>query len=98
MATTRLSLTCRPAEGFYTSEVAAPEPRALRTFLPVGYEPNYPYPLLVFLHGQGSNEEQALRLAPRLSRRNYVSTALRGPVATSARSDGQFGYGWGADG
>ena len=48
----------------------APPGWPLRTFLPTGYEPNYPYPLLVFLHGHGGSEEQILRLAPRLSRRN----------------------------
>ena len=71
--------TVRPSEGFYTSEVHATDPRPVRTFLPTGYEPNYPYPLLVFFHGHGSNEEQILRLAPRLSRRNYICIGLRGP-------------------
>ena len=52
----------------------------MRTFLPTGYEPKYPYPLLVFFHGQGGNEEQIIRLAPRLSRRNYICIGLRGMV------------------
>ena len=69
----------------------------LRTFLPAAYEPNYAYPLLVFLHGQGGSEEQVLRLAPRLSRRNYICIALRGPH-TVTRPDGTPGYGWGPDG
>ena len=56
----------------------------VRTFLPTGYEPNYPYPLLVFFHGHGGNEEQILRLAPRLSRRNYICIGLRGPQSRSA--------------
>jgi phospholipase/carboxylesterase len=83
--------TFRPAEGFYTSEVHTPRPLPVRTFLPAGYEPRYPYPLLVFFHGQGGNEEQILRLAPRLSRRNYISIGLRGPVPT----EGLSGYSWG---
>ena len=45
--------TRRPEEGFYTSIVEAPESLPVRTFLPTGYEPNYPYPLLVLLHGHG---------------------------------------------
>jgi phospholipase/carboxylesterase len=85
----------RPAEGFYTSEVQSPRRLPLRTFLPTGYEPNYPYPLLVFLHGHGGNEEQVLRLAPRLSRRNYICISLRGPQPLGPRQDGQLGYGWG---
>src|SRR4051812_9913056 len=79
MAPIKLPLSCRPTEGFYTSEVAAPHAWPFRTFLPRGYEPSYPYPLIVFLHGQGSSEEQILRLAPRLSRRNYICIAPRGP-------------------
>jgi phospholipase/carboxylesterase len=89
--------TFRPAEGFYTSEVHAPRRLPVRTFLPTGYEPRYPYPLLVFLHGQGGNEEQILRLAPRLSRRNYICIGLRGPQALGDRSDGGPAFGWGAD-
>jgi phospholipase/carboxylesterase len=87
----------RPAEGFYTSEVQSPHRLPVRTFLPTGYEPRYPYPLLVFLHGYGSNEEQVLRLAPSLSRRNYVCIALRGPQRLHCRADGRWGYAWGPD-
>src|SRR6476660_8538699 len=87
--------TYKPAEGFYTSEVEAPRPLPVRTFLPTGYEPRYPYPLLVFFHGPGGNEEQILRLAPRLSRRNYICISLRGPVALGPRPDGRLGYAWG---
>jgi phospholipase/carboxylesterase len=85
------------SEGFYTSEVQAPQGRPLRTFLPNGYEPNYPYPLLVFLHGHGSSEEQVLRLAPRLSRRNYICIGLRGPHAVTSRATGAVAYSWGTE-
>ena len=87
----------RPREGFYTSEVQAPPGWPLRTFLPTGYEPNYPYPLLVFLHGHGGSDEQILRLAPRLSRRNYICISLRGPHALGERTDGRPAYTWGQD-
>lgn len=92
--TTRLA---RPAEGFYTSEVQTPRPWPVRTFLPYGYEPNYPYPLLVFLHGNGGSEEQILRLAPQLSRRNYVCIGLRGCLPGAPRADGHVSYNWGHD-
>src|SRR5256885_6991469 len=88
----------RLAEGFYTSAVPAAGDWPLRTFLPFGYEPNYPYPLLVFLHGNGGSEEQILHLAPQLSRRNYICIALRGPVAGAPRPDGDASYSWGNDG
>lgn len=88
----------RPAEGFYTSEVEAPERLPVRTFLPTGYEPNYAYPLLVFFHGHGSSEEQILRLAPRVSRRNFVCIALRGLHESGLRPNGRLGYAWGPDG
>jgi phospholipase/carboxylesterase len=90
--------TFRPAEGFYTSELEAPRRLPVRTFLPTGYEPKYPYPLLVFFHGHGGNEEQVLRLAPRLSRRNYICIGLRGPQLLGLRADGRTGYGWGLPG
>src|SRR5947209_15706298 len=87
--------TYRPAEGFYTTEVHTPRRLPLRTFLPTGYEPNYAYPLLVFFHGHGGCEEQVLRLAPRVSRRNYVCISLRGPEVVGVREDGRLGYTWG---
>src|SRR5947209_14651369 len=90
--------TVRPAEGFYTSLVEAADRYPVRTFLPTGYEPNYPYPLLVFLHGHGGNEETVLRLAPRVSRRNYVAIGLRGPLHVGTRPDGRGLFSWGADG
>src|SRR5436190_13378061 len=100
MAYPELSDDCRTrlAEGFYTSAVPAAGDWPLRTFLPTGYEPNYPYPLLVFLHGHGSSEEQVLRFAPRLSRRNYICIALRGPHRLEDRPGGGPAYSWGPDG
>src|SRR5438034_566937 len=67
-------------------------------FLPAGYEPNYAYPLLVLFHGHGGNEEQILKLAPRLSRRNYLCIGLRGTQLAGQRPDGEPGYTWGTDG
>src|ERR1019366_4361638 len=87
--------TFRPEEGFYTSEVQAPRPLPIRTFAPIGYEPRYPYPLIVFLHGNGGNEEHILRLTPRVSRRNFVSIGLRGPVCLGPNRKGALGFSWG---
>lgn len=99
MATSKLfPVPLRPPEGFYTSEVTAPRGWPVRTFLPSAYEPNYPYPLLVFFHPNGGTEEQVLRLAPRLSRRNFLCISLRGPHRQVPRADGRPAFGWGHDG
>ena len=98
MQHTDLSWRTRASEGFYTSEVQSPQRRTVRTFLPIGYEPNYAYPLLVFFHGHGGDEEQVLRLAPRLSRRNYICIGLQGPEPVRPGADGQAGYSWGQEG
>jgi phospholipase/carboxylesterase len=87
--------TFRPVEGFYSSEVLSPEPQPIRTFLPTAYEPNYAYPLVVFFHGQGGSEVQVLKLAPRVSRRNYICIALRGPQTLDAHRGGRLRFGWG---
>jgi phospholipase/carboxylesterase len=87
--------TDRPSEGFYTTQLPAHPDRPVRTFLPTDYQPRYPYPLVVLLHGNGGSEERAARLAPRLSRRNYICISLRGPQELGARADGRPGFGWG---
>ena len=79
--------TFRPAEGFYTSLVEAADRYPVRTFLPTGYEPNYPYPLLVFMHGHGGNEEQSLRL------RRREPAELRGDRPSRA-APGRCPSGW----
>jgi phospholipase/carboxylesterase len=87
--------TFRPEEGFYTTDSDAQRPLAVRTFAPIGYEPRYPYPLIVFLHGHGGNDEQILRLAPKVSRRNYVAIGLCGPVCLGPNRKGSLGFSWG---
>ena len=86
-----------PAEGFYTSELPNLHAQPVRTFLPTGYEPNYPYPLVVLFHGHAGNDEQALRLAPRISRRNYISISLRGPHSTGLNEEGVPSFSWGSE-
>ena len=84
----------RPAEAFTTSFLASNPERPVRTFVPTDYQPRYPYPLVVLFHGHGGNEEQASRLAPQLSRRNYISIALRGSQTVERSADGRPGYTW----
>lgn len=47
-------------------------------FLPMHYEQNYAYPLVVWLHGDEDDERQLHRIMPHLSMRNYVAAAPRG--------------------
>jgi phospholipase/carboxylesterase len=47
-------------------------------FSPVHYEQNYAYPLIVWLHGTGDDENQLARVMPLISMRNYVAIAPRG--------------------
>lgn len=85
-----------PTEGMYTSSLPQLQSLPLRTFLPTGYESNYAYPLIVLLHSHGGSDEQVLRLAPRISRRNCLYLSLRGPVPLNERDDdGLPAYGWG---
>jgi phospholipase/carboxylesterase len=73
---------------------ARPSPDSTRVmFTPLHYESNYAYPLLVWLHAPGENDErQLLRIMPLVSLRNYVAIAPRG----FACNGGEFpsGYGW----
>jgi phospholipase/carboxylesterase len=52
-------------------------------FSPVHYEPNYAYPLVVWLHGPDSSELELRQVMPLVSARNYVGVAPRGTRRTS---------------
>ena len=54
-------------------------------FAPLHYEPNYAYPLVIWLHGPGDDERQLLRVMPLVSMRNYVSVGPRAPHAMAGR-------------
>ena len=71
-----------------------PAPLVEARFVPRRYEPNYPYPLLVLLHGRGGDEQQLIEAMPAMSWRNYIGLALRGPERLVRRSPDPA-YGWG---
>ncbi len=50
-------------------------------FGPLHYEPNYAYPLVVWLHGPGGDERQLRKVMPLVSMRNYVAVGPRGTWA-----------------
>jgi phospholipase/carboxylesterase len=94
-----LSTLMLPTEGVYASKLPHLNSLPVRTFLPTGYEHNYAYPLIVFFHAHGASDEQVLRLAPRISRRNCLYLSLRGPATLNSRDDdGLPAYGWGEAG
>ncbi len=64
------------------------------SFAPLHYEPGYAYPLLVWLHGQGANERQLMRIMPEVSLRNYVAVAPRGCRLSATAVSERQGYGW----
>ncbi|QEF98400.1 Alpha/beta hydrolase family protein [Stieleria maiorica] len=51
-------------------------------FVPLHYESNYRYPLIVWLHSDGFNENQVCHVMPHVSSRNYVATGVRAPAAS----------------
>ena len=50
-------------------------------FLPLHYTPSYRYPLIVWFHSNGFNENQIDSVMPHVSVRNYVGTGIRGTRA-----------------
>ncbi len=67
---------------------------AYGVYVPDNYEPNYAYPVLVLMHGRGKSEKHMLRLGPKISRRNYVAVALRGPDRIGVRRTGKPAFSW----
>lgn len=63
----------------------------LTLFAPHHYQPNYGYPLLVWLHGPGDDERQLRRIIAHVSLRNYVAVCPRG---CSPPLPGELGFRW----
>src|SRR5262249_34702213 len=63
-------------------------------FTPQHQEPNYVYPLLVWLHGDGDSEEQLTSAMRRISLRNYVAVATRGTLGVPRRDGSGHGFRW----
>jgi phospholipase/carboxylesterase len=63
-------------------------------FVPQEYERGYGYPLIVWLHGPGSDERQLRRIMPEVSLRNFVAIAPRGTLLQSDAAEQAEVYGW----
>ncbi len=53
-------------------------------FLPLHYAPGYDYPLIVWLHSNGFNENQIDHVMPHISLRNYIGVGIRGTRAADS--------------
>lgn len=49
-------------------------------FVPLHYEANYAYPLVVWLHGPCDNHRQLRQVMPHVSMRNHVGVAVDSPT------------------
>ncbi|QDV75238.1 Phospholipase/Carboxylesterase [Planctomycetes bacterium K2D] len=75
----------------WTWSEAAPSPVSsptTATFAPLAYESGYEYPLIVWLHSDGANEDSLPLVMKHISLRNFVAVAPRGVEALAE------GYGW----
>src|SRR3972149_668782 len=66
-------------------------------FVPHKYTPGYAYPLIVWLHGHGSDERQLRSIMPKVSIQNYVAVAPRGVCIKVAVDNEKEGYGCAQD-
>lgn len=62
------------------TEELHPSAASTGLFIPEKYEPNYPYPLILWFHDAGCDESDLLSLMPSVSERNYFGLSLRGPI------------------
>ncbi len=59
-------------------------------FLPIHYVSSYAYPLVIWLHPNGSNHQQLDNVMPQISERNYIGLALTG----TEKLENEDAYGW----
>ncbi|MEC8338699.1 MAG: hypothetical protein VXZ84_11205 [Planctomycetota bacterium] len=83
------------AEG---KQEAADHSEICSVFTPLHFEPNYAYPLLIWLHGEDENEMHLRQVMPKISMRNYAAVAPRGTLSLSldeqqtSQSNGTFSW------
>lgn len=68
-----------------STALALAEKSFCQVVLPLHFQPNYQYPLLIWLHSAGSNERQVEQVLPHISARNYLGVGVRATQATDVR-------------
>jgi phospholipase/carboxylesterase len=71
---------------------SAPHAHPCGVFVPENYEPNYAYPLIVWLHESGRSERDIVEVLPMISMRNYLGLALRGTARTNGDAANTFSW------
>ena len=72
------------SSGFHLQNARAGLRSPQTFFVPIHYEANYKYPLIVWLHSDGFNENQVDHVMPHVSTRNYLATGVRGTRAADS--------------
>ncbi|MCX7666895.1 MAG: hypothetical protein N2112_15285 [Gemmataceae bacterium] len=95
MANFSLGTVAPRHEGIITTQVTDFPLQPVRLFIPQGYQHHYAYPVVVFIHAHGGSDEQAIRHAQKISRRNQIMLSLRGPVDLGTHDeDGLRQFSW----
>lgn len=68
-----------------TSTAIAPTNSPCQILTPLHYQSGYQYPLFVWLHSAGSDQQQIERVLPHISTRNYVGLGVQATMATDVR-------------
>lgn len=81
-------------EGSHAPADGEPEQRKipLSLYLPEYYEPRHYYPLVIWLHRNGGNEEQIQRVLPSISDRNYIGLGFRGTSDDGTSNAGAYDW------
>jgi phospholipase/carboxylesterase len=85
-----LSSESRMHSGAENCERSTAQTAPCGMFIPENYEPNYAYPLIVWLHEAGRSERDIVEVLPMISMRNYLGLALRGTARTSQKAENSF--------
>ena len=65
--------------------------------VPDNYSPGYAYPLIVWFHDDGQNEQDVARCVPRISPQNYLGVGLRAPLPLRSGSPAAFRWSGGTE-
>ncbi len=83
--------TADTSEPQQTTSFVSPCPVPVRHVLPKSYVPSYAYPLIVWFHSHGNNENEIRTVAEHISLQNYAYLGLRGTVLEDRE---RMTFGW----